>query len=392
MKSSTVCGPRYSPEPGWRCSRNYADPRRGDARRRRPTPRVCATPLRAREAPCPAIVRSQGALAPTRAACYHRRMSRTLTLMLALWCCLGTAAAKPQVLDRIVAVVNDDIILQSDLDASMLSDPVVAQALAALGPDAGPEAKAAKRRELADTALDSLVTDKLVLLEAERYQLTVSDDEIDMFLRNWARQNGMETVAELEQAVMASGEFASFAAYRAWQHHQILIYRTEDAVLQVAVSDAQVREHYRKMGRGEDARVDVLRWAIRPRDEGAAARDTAYASAKQLARRVTAGEDPAVIESETGLVPRSETIGRGQIAPALEDSLFAGRQGEVVGPLTAGQGFEVFKIVEHHASDLMPFDEAKENIRRQLHDEAFAKARSEWRTDLRARAHIDVRL
>lgn len=305
---------------------------------------------------------------------------------------IASAHAAPEVLDRIVAVVNDEIILESELDAAMRFDPVAQQALAALGPDASLDAITAKRIELADTVLENLISDQLVMEEAERYQLSVSEDEIDMFLRNFARQNGLETIAELEEAVMAQGEFTSFAEYRDWQRRVILIYRTEDAILQVAISDAQIREHYRKMGRGEDARVEVLRWLVRPRDDGATARDAAYASAKQLARRIAAGEEIASIATDTGVAAKSETIGRGQIAPTLEDSLFAAREGQVVGPLAAGQGFEVFKIVEHHASGLIPFDEAKENIRRQLHDEAFVKARGEWRTDLRARAHIDVRL
>ncbi|MEE9386086.1 MAG: peptidylprolyl isomerase [Nannocystaceae bacterium] len=314
-------------------------------------------------------------------------------LVIAL-CTLLTATlahAEPVALDRIVAVVNDDVVLHSELQVALRSDPNTRDQLSALGSDASKEAMDTKLRQLQGGVLDLLVGDKLVLGEAARYQLSVNEDEVDMYLRNLAQQNGMQTVAELKNAVAASGEFGRWADYRAMHQKQILLYRTEQVVLQVNVSDAQIREYYRKMSKGEDARVEVVRMSFRPKNDDAPARDAAYAFAKQAARRLAAGEDVASIEAD-GVTAVAETVARGQIAPTMEDQLFAARKGQVVGPLQAGQGFEVFKVVAHLASDVVPFEEAKEKIRSQLYEEAFVKARTQWREDLRARAHIDIRL
>ena len=86
------------------------------------------------------------------------------------------------------------------------------------------------------------------------------------------------------------------------------------------------------------------------------------------------------------------TIGRGDVAPALEDAVFGAQKGAVVGPIASGQGYVVFKVIDHVASAALSYEEAKDRIRDQLENEAFFKAEQELRSQLRAKAHVDVRL
>ena len=86
------------------------------------------------------------------------------------------------------------------------------------------------------------------------------------------------------------------------------------------------------------------------------------------------------------------TVGRGDIAPALEDAVFAAQKGAVVGPLGSGQGYVVYRIVEQLESAALGYEEAKDRIREQLENEAYLKAEADLREQLRAKAHVDVRL
>ena len=52
----------------------------------------------------------------------------------------------------------------------------------------------------------------------------------------------------------------------------------------------------------------------------------------------------------------------------------------------------MFKIIEHHASDVIPFDKAKDKIREQLEMEAQVKSVEELNGQLRAKAHIELRV
>ena len=92
------------------------------------------------------------------------------------------------------------------------------------------------------------------------------------------------------------------------------------------------------------------------------------------------------------LITADRTISRGDVAPALEDALFAAKAKQVVGPIASGQGYVVFTVDEHLESAALSYEEAKDRIREQLEQEGFFKAQAEMRQQLRAKAHIDIRL
>ncbi len=102
---------------------------------------------------------------------------------------------------------------------------------------------------------------------------------------------------------------------------------------------------------------------------------------------------PEAVASELGIDDDlAKTIARGDVAPTLEDAVFAAKRGAVVGPLASGQGYVVYLVVEHVAGAALSFDQAKDRIRQQLEGEAFLKAEKELRAQLRAKAHVEVRL
>jgi parvulin-like peptidyl-prolyl isomerase len=158
------------------------------------------------------------------------------------------------------------------------------------------------------------------------------------------------------------------------------------------VSEAQVREHYRKMTKDESAKVRVHQFVFNPESQKTSARDKAFAGAQAVGRRLRNGEDAAQIAEEMGKAAAERTIGRGDVAPRLEDALFAAKEKQVVGPLASGQGYVVFTVDEHLESAALSYEQAKDRIREQLEQEAFFKAQAEMREQLRAKAHIDIRL
>jgi parvulin-like peptidyl-prolyl isomerase len=111
-----------------------------------------------------------------------------------------------------------------------------------------------------------------------------------------------------------------------------------------------------------------------------------------MARRLAAGEEVEKLSEELGSPANEESVTRREVSPQLGDAIFAAKPGEVVGPLNSGQGFVVFKIVEVKASDLIGYEEAKAGLRAQLETEAIEKGGQELREQLRARAHVDIRM
>jgi peptidyl-prolyl cis-trans isomerase SurA len=294
-------------------------------------------------------------------------------------------------LDRVVAVVGDDIVLMSELRRTTDRHPLLQEALGQLPRNATAGQIEEKRRDVEAKVLEELIDIVLLRNEAEKFDIKITEQDVDRATEDIARQYGM-TLADLRRQVEESVEYGSWADYRDEVRDQILQYKVPHYLATWSVSEAQVREHYRKMTKDESAKVKVHQFQFNPPSQQSADRDRAFAAAQALARRLREGADPVAVAEEVGKVASERTIGRGDVAPALEDALFAAKQKQVVGPLASGQGYVVYTVDEHLESGALSYEEAKDRIREQLEQEAFFKAQAEMRQQLRAKAHIDIRL
>lgn len=297
------------------------------------------------------------------------------------------------VLDRVVAVVNDDIVLLSELERATARHPLLREALSQLPANATQAQIDAQTRQVQIEVLDELIHLVLVRAEAVKFDIKVSEQELQHALGNIAAQNGL-TLDELKKQVEASDEFESWAEYSGELKEQLLGLRVSQMLATWSVSEAQIREYYRKMTKDESAKVVVEQFTFAPKTAERADRDQAFAQAQAAGRRLREGESGETLAASLGRNPEDwqRTVGRGDIAPALEDAVFAAKKGAVVGPLASGQGYVVYKIVELLESAALGYEQAKDRIRDQLENEAYLKAETDLREQLRAKAHVDVRL
>ncbi len=339
----------------------------------------------------------------TRRRSLNRGIAAAYTAGLAWFCPLALAViamtpsravAEPELLDRVVAVVDDEIIVLSHLDRSVRSSPQLQQAVQSLGPNATETQLEQLLKEMRQLVLDELVDTVLIKKEAAKFQITATEADIQRYLQQLASGNNYATVQDLRKAVIDSGDFGSWEEYRQDIRDQITVYKATSMLANWAVTEAQIREYYRKEARGEDARIEVDRFVFVAESSTSSARDNVVAKAQGVARRLRAGESSEAVAASLGRDPVGlrRTISRGEIAPQLEDALFPAIADEVVGPLASGQGYVVFHVVRHLESEVLGYDEAKEGIRARLEAEAYERAEREFRQQLRSKAHIDIRL
>ncbi|MBC8074416.1 MAG: peptidyl-prolyl cis-trans isomerase [Deltaproteobacteria bacterium] len=323
-----------------------------------------------------------------------------LAVMLAAPTAIAAPAPAPKarpggrvVLDRVVAVVNDDIVLRSELDRATARHPLLREALSQLPANATQVQIDTQTRQVQIEVLDELIHLVLVRAEATKFDIKVSEQELQHALGNIAAQNGL-TLDELKKQVEASEEFESWAEYSGELKEQLLGLRVSQMLATWSVSEAQIREYYRKMTKDESAKVVLEQFTFAPKSAERADRDQAFAAAQAAGRRLREGETGESLAKELGRDEEEwqRTVGRGDIAPALEDAVFAAKKGAVVGPLASGQGYVVYRVVELLESAALGFEQAKDRIRDQLENEAYLKAETDLREQLRAKAHVDVRL
>ncbi len=141
-------------------------------------------------------------------------------------------ASEGVLLDRVVAVVNDGIVLQSELDRKMT---VFRRGLSAQGVTLPPE------DVLRNQVLESLVMERIQLQRAERLGLEVSDEEVNRSLAALAQQNGV-ALSDLPAALAREG--LDYGRYREDLRKEMVLeqLRIRDVASRISITRAEVEK------------------------------------------------------------------------------------------------------------------------------------------------------
>ena len=107
--------------------------------------------------------------------------------------------AKPVEIDKVVGVVNQGVILQSEVDTIINRVKTQAQ-------EQGQQLPSDDTLRI--QAIERLVNQTLMMQLAERMGLEISDSQLDQTLENMAREQG-GTIADLRRTIEAAGESRS---------------------------------------------------------------------------------------------------------------------------------------------------------------------------------------
>lgn len=298
--------------------------------------------------------------------------------------------------EYVVAVINDAIILNSELEARRL--PVLSEAQQITDP------KERERRiaKLTSQVLDEMVNEELIVQAAEAAKIEIESSEVQAALDEIKQQNSLDDAG---LAAALAGQGYTLANYRQEMRRQLLRFRAVNQLVapKVQITDEDVRARYDQMARRTEQVQAVklahmlFRLPEHPTEQQIAeAKDRA---GKALAR-VKAGEDFAKVAATESEDDSTKATGgelgwfqRGSMAnPEWEPIVFAMEKGDVRGPVTGPQGFHVFQVTEVKRSDLKPFPEMKEQLQRELRRREMDKQTQTWVDDLRKKAYIDIKL
>ena len=299
------------------------------------------------------------------------------------------------VVDRIVAVVNNSVILNSEL---MMRVVPMAGQLQNITNLRERERRGAK---LQGAALEDMVNEELIHQAALASKLQVSAKEVQNAVEEIKRQNKLDDT-QLSEALRMQG--LSLAAYRSDVRKQILRMRAINMLVRprVSVTDDDVKALYSEMERRTAAitkvRLSHILIALpqRPTEEQLAEAKERAANAVNRAR---AGEDFAKLAEELSDDTRTKPIGgdlgwieRNSIDSEWEVIVFSMGKGETRGPINGPQGLHVFHITDLEQTERKPFDEMKDQLRNQLFRRGMDRHRKTWIEELRKKAHIENKL
>jgi len=304
-------------------------------------------------------------------------------------------AGKKIVFEKVVAVINDSIILRSELEARMV--PVIGEAQQITDP------KERERRieKLRGQVLDEMVNEELIVQAAENAKIEVESSEVQAALDEIKSSNNLDD-AGLQQVLTAQGY--TMSAYKQDLRRQLLRLRAVNQLVapKVQITDEDVRARYDQMQRRSDSVSSVrLSHILIKLPQGATEQQVAEGKerAAKAIERVKAGEDFAKVakdvSDDTGTKDSGGELGwfqRGSVNPDWEQIVFAMDKGDVRGPVTGPQGLHVFYVSEVKKGELKSYSEMKETLTRELRRREMDKQTQTWLEELRKKAYIDIKL
>ena len=316
-------------------------------------------------------------------------------LLLALLLVATPAAAK--VVERIVAVVGNQIVLLSELQERVR--PMARQ----LDQIKDKTMRAQRLDELRRQMLDMMIDEKLIALQANKLKLAIEDKDLERAVADVMSKNNL-TRKELEEALAQEGK--TITGYKQQiLKPQLLRLRVLNVQVRsrVSVSQDEIKALYQKNMRalGVETKVRARHIFVTvPEDADAAETAKRKARAMELLRRVKQKDvDFAAVAKEASDDPVTKEdggdlryFGRGTLPSNIEDVVFALKKGDIRGPLRTERGFHIIKLVDRKESSARSLDEVKNQLQQTIYGQKMEKATKAWLGELRKKAHIDMRL
>lgn len=293
-----------------------------------------------------------------------------------------TPIADEQMLDRIVAVVDQSVITQRQLNVRLqqVSRQINIQALSP-----------ADFKQLEERVLDRMITEEVELQRAKQIGITVDDQRLDNALNGIAQRNGM-SLDQLRQAVTSQGE--DWNTYRDSIRKQMIIdeLKRREVYDRVNISDRDIDEYLKQyMGADTDATEYHLAQILVSVPENAtpAQVEKAKKRADAVLAALKAGQDFATVSAERSDAPDATKGGdlgwrdMSRIPSLFTETVKNLKVGQISGLIRSPNGFHILKLLgeRQHTADNTKLKEYEvEHVLVQVNaqrDAATAKAEAE---------------
>jgi peptidyl-prolyl cis-trans isomerase SurA len=260
------------------------------------------------------------------------------------------AARKPGRVDGVAAVVNDEVVLQSDVEDQVY-------VFLSANPGASPDS--ATVDTLRHQVLDRLIDEKLLVAEAKRQGLTATDAEVKRQVDS-AIQDARQRLGEDGFKAQLDHEGLTEERLRAKYHdqaeRQILVDRVVHKHIEVKPVSPTDAEAYFKANPEKfpkappELKLSVIQIPARPDSAADVAAKAKVVAARQ---RIVGGERFAKVAADVSDDPSSARSGgdlgffsRGQMDPSIEDAAFAMPLNQVSQPIHSAFGWHIIEVLE----------------------------------------------
>jgi peptidyl-prolyl cis-trans isomerase SurA len=316
---------------------------------------------------------------------------RTVRLFLTLLLLFSAAlfGTSQEVIEEIVAIVNDDIITLSEYREAYETNY---QSLRAQyqGEEFNRQLEWMKKN-----LMDTLITDILLLQEANKLENINIDEQVRLYIDNIKKENSINSDEDLRKILKQQG-----INFEEWTR------RLREGVMKDAVLTSEVRRNivideaeivsYHKLHPEEFTEPPEFKLKAITLTSGSGSDEGIEAKKQEINSKIAAGEDFGALASEYSEGPEKESGGdlgdfkKGNLAKELEEPVENLNQGEVTPWIQFRNAWYLLKLVEKKEARLKPFEEARDDIERRLLAEKGQMKFEEFMKELKEKSYIKI--
>ncbi|MFT5806665.1 MAG: peptidyl-prolyl cis-trans isomerase SurA [Moritella dasanensis] len=260
------------------------------------------------------------------------------------------AQAELTKLDEVIAIVNEDVILASDVNTLTISVKARATKAGQTLPS---------QAVLTQQALDKLIIDSLQLQMAKKMGMRISNAQLEDTLNNIAKGND-QTVEQLRQSVVADG--GDFSGYKEEVRTQLLTNEVQRMQMRrrITISDqdvdnllAIINEQGQK---NLQYRVNHIMLRV-PNEADNATMETLQAKIADIKEKLNAGESFSSLALALSAGPKALDGGDwgwmniNEMPTLFSEAVTNAKKGDIIGPIRSGAGLHIIKVTDMRGVD-----------------------------------------
>jgi peptidyl-prolyl cis-trans isomerase SurA len=305
---------------------------------------------------------------------------------------LTFSPSRAEVVDRIIAYVNDDIITLSELNertnafvAARRQNPFLREEEQSL-------------EKIRRNILDLLINERLAAQEISRLKISVSDEEMAEAIGTILRENRL-TQETLEAKLRQDGKTIEDLReqIKAGLEQKKLVNRevSSKTVITDEMIQAYYEDHIEEFERKERWRIQDIYLPFTPTDTPEE-RTHLRNVAKQILERLRTEDDFTSLAKRYSQGPGAEAGGdlgffsKGELEPVLEAAIEALKPGEVSPDIETTRGIHIIKLTEVDKTPAKPLEEVEGTIRDLLYRREVDFRYREWLSGLRERSYVKI--
>jgi peptidyl-prolyl cis-trans isomerase SurA len=315
-----------------------------------------------------------------------------VTLGGSIWLGWSVPAARADLVEGVVAVVDDDVILLSELDKTTNLMLVRIQEQQG-AQDLPPEIVTRIRTD----ALQQLIDQRVMRKYAERVKLDVTQEEIDETVQGIASDEGLDP----EQIYAAAArEGLARDDYRRELGNQITQMKVMSGAVRsrIEVSPTEVEELYAQRFRdvkpGVRARVRHIFLPF-PGEKASFTRDQVRELGKQIRARAIQSGDFASLAKQYSAAPSAPsggltTLRQNDVTPDIAQAVFGAPSGALTPLIETPTGLNLFEVIDQFDPTAITLEQVEPQLRAELLDRKMEPEFERWITEQRKQYHIEI--